>query len=54
MKRYRGWACGIGMTARTYATVDEAICAARKMAQRHMRRMKANGPLPDCTAGVAA
>jgi hypothetical protein len=50
MKTYRGYACGIGTTARKYETAAEAITAASKMAARHMRRARINGQLPECKA----
>jgi hypothetical protein len=47
---YRGYN-GLGMvTARTYATAEEARCAIQRKTRKHMGSIKANGPLPQTWA----
>lgn len=46
VQKWFGRIYGIGETGRGYATQEEAIEAATRLAKRRMGEMKANGPLP--------
>ena len=47
---YRGLAYGIGQTAHKYATEDEAVSAAKRLAKEIMGKAKIRGQLPECSA----